>query len=378
MRIATSISDTGQARAEVTWEDANRPAVNLSIECERDIYADPNGFLLACYLPAWHAGERRVSLDQAVCPILRANLSSAVQTLARWNRYLGPPPIIEAPREVRLPQGGVAMFLSGGVDSLASLRTNQLTLPKTHPEAISAAILVDYQKIQGVADSETDARYHERAHILRSVCADAGIEPILLRTNARSLNSSMDFWMRVYHGALLAGLAHSLSTRFRKVHIAATFDSANLGPWGSHPLLDPFYSTAHVQIGHHGLEMSRFAKTAIVADWPVALNNLNVCVSRRSDGKNCGRCEKCLRTMLALLGIGKLAECEAFEKGDLAAADLRGLVISNDYQLSCYRDVAASLKERGRVDLVKAIDRAIAAYANPFNRWRRSLRSIRV
>lgn len=72
--------------------------------------------------------------------------------------------------------------------------------------------------------------------------------------------------------------------------------------------------------------------------------------------------------MLALLSLGRLAECKAFEQADVRPGDLRGLVISNDYQLSCYRDVAVSLRQKGRADLSSVIDRAIGAYVNPITR----------
>ena len=39
--------------------------------------ADPNGFLLGGFLPAWMAGERRVRIEDPVCPLLAANLRLA-------------------------------------------------------------------------------------------------------------------------------------------------------------------------------------------------------------------------------------------------------------------------------------------------------------
>ena len=68
-----------------------------------------------------------------------------------------------------------------------------------------------------------------------------------------------------------------VSKGFHKAYIALSYDAAHLHPWGSHPLLDTYYSSAHFQIEHHGLEMSSFEKTALVADWPIALKNVRVC-----------------------------------------------------------------------------------------------------
>src|SRR5690349_8585858 len=106
--------------ADVRWEDTDRPPLDLYVRGP-DLRADPNGFLLLCFLPAWQAGERRVAIEGGICPVLKANLSAAAQTLARWHR-MGATPAIEGPTETRLPQGRIGQFLSGGVDSLASLR----------------------------------------------------------------------------------------------------------------------------------------------------------------------------------------------------------------------------------------------------------------
>jgi hypothetical protein len=106
--------------------------------------------------------------------------------------------------------------------------------------------------------------------------------------------------------------------------------------------------------------MSRLAKTAIVADWPVALGHVYVCISSESVGENCGRCEKCLRTMLALIALGKLNATAAFPRRDLRAEDLTNLKIANAYQASCYRDLLLPLSDRGRSDLATVLERKLA------------------
>ncbi|TIS55771.1 hypothetical protein [Mesorhizobium sp.] len=340
------------ARAEVRWEEAGRDTQEISVQ-GHDLYADPNAFLILCFLPAWHAGERRIVIEGGgICPVLRANLAAASQTLTRWHR-LADPPRIEASTETRWPGEGVGLFVSGGIDSLASLRSNLQAIPRSHPEAVSAAILVG---------GNTSERKFMRLREVHEILAhEAGVQAVVLRTNAQSLhNNNMSFYINIYHGAFLAGLAHFVGGRLRKVKISATFDAANLEPWGSHPLLDPFYSSAHMAIEHHGLEMSRLAKTAIVADWPVALDHVKVCGSLESVGENCGRCEKCLRTMLALIALGKLNTTAAFPQRDLRAEDLTNLKIDNAYQASCYRDLLLPLRDRGRSDLAAVLERKLA------------------
>jgi hypothetical protein len=340
-------------RARVKWEDAKRDTLDLFVEGE-DLVADPNAFLILSYLPAWQAGEKRVLVEGGdTCPILQANLAAVSQTLERWHGYSNPPRI-EASNATRLPAGSVGLFVSGGIDSLASLRCNLQRIPRSHPEAISAIVLV--------AGSTSERKFERLNEVHEMIAREAGVQPIALRTNAQLLHeNNMPFYINVYHGAFLSGLAHCLGGRLRKVKISATFDAANLKPWGSHPLLDPFYGSAHMTIEHSGLEMSRFAKTAVVAEWPEGLCHVNVCVSPDAVGENCGRCEKCLRTMLALMALGKLETAAAFPRRSLQAEDIADLKIENAYQASCYRDVLVPLREQGRADLAVVLERKLAS-----------------
>jgi hypothetical protein len=118
--VSGFIVEEDGVRAEVRWEEADRDTQEISVQGP-DLCADPNAFLTLCFLPAWHAGERRIVIeDGGICPVLRANLAAASQTLMRWHR-LAEPPRIEASAETRLPAEKVGLFLSGGIDSLASL-----------------------------------------------------------------------------------------------------------------------------------------------------------------------------------------------------------------------------------------------------------------
>lgn len=352
MIISHFKADQDQVSAQVKWEEVDRDDLNLFVQ-GKDLVADPNAFLILSFLPAWLAGEKRIVVEGGdICPVLQANLAAVSQTIRRWHRYPDPPRM-ETSNGTRLPAGGVGLFVSGGIDSLASLRCNLQQIPRSHPEAISSIILV--------AGSTSERKFAQLNKVHEEIAREAGVQPVALRTNAQSLHGNdIAFYINVYHGAFLSGLAHCLGGRLRKVKISATFDAANLKPWGSHPLLDPFYSSAHVAIEHNGLEMSRFAKTAVVAGWPEGLRHVNVCVSPDAAGENCGRCEKCLRTMLALTALGKLKTATVFPLRELRGQDIADLKIENAYQASCYRDLIVPLSDQGRSDLADVLRRKLA------------------
>ena len=52
------------------------------------------------------------------------------------------------------------------------------------------------------------------------------------------------------------------------------------------------------------------AKAAAIAQHDVALKTLRVCWWNPGGAYNCGRCEKCLMTMVSLRAVGSLERCE--------------------------------------------------------------------
>lgn len=111
--------------------------------------------------------------------------------------------------------------------------------------------------------------------------------------------------------------------------------------------------------------MSRFEKIALVAGWPLALQNIRVCQNDNTGATNCGTCFKCMSTMTALVALGKLDDCGAFPSREVTPELLDTMeqyeMIDDDYQLDWYRELTPALKARGRNDLVAAIERILVS-----------------
>ena len=137
--------------ASVSWEDCGRDERRIHIETDRrfadDLHHNPNAFLLAAVVPAMRHGERRILVDGKVCPKLRNGLVTAMQILGQW---YGEPP--QGPMSIETTQGfepplprspeRTGSFMSGGVDSLATLRQNRLDFPLGHPGSIQDCFFV--------------------------------------------------------------------------------------------------------------------------------------------------------------------------------------------------------------------------------------------
>ena len=110
---------------------------------------------------------------------------------------------------------------------------------------------------------------------------------------------------------MLAGLGLALGRWFANVHLASSYDVNHLFPWGSHPDLDPLWSTERTATHLDGARVTRTNKVSSIASSDFALSRLKVCWREDID-TNCGRCEKCVRTQCALAIAGALDRAPVF------------------------------------------------------------------
>lgn len=139
--------------AAVAWQETDRSPFPFFVETEARFAIafrpDPNAFLVACAIPAWHAGERRLSIDGPLCPVLCSNIEAALAMLKSWYPGLGPAPEIVTTHDfkARRPTAVQAVsLLSCGIDSLATFRLDRLMLPVDHPACITTAIPLFFQR----------------------------------------------------------------------------------------------------------------------------------------------------------------------------------------------------------------------------------------
>lgn len=367
--------------ATVVWEDCDQPNQDIYIETEQefaqDLSCNPNAFLVASTIPALHFGEKRVFIDAEICPELREGLKVAMNWLSLWyygfNNLI---PVIEGKTHSRptnptkVERAG--MFLSGGIDSLGIVRENRLNFPLEHPRAFKDGLTLNTGMsaecfLKGWKDQF--GIFQERLISFSDIARDANLTLIPVYTNIRYMGLDDDFFEYQFQGAILAAVAHAFSGRLTSVSIAAS-DSIpgmavarkeNLRPWGSHPLLDQNYSSSNLRILHDGLTLSRLERTELVANWNEALQNVQVC-PREWPGKNCGKCDKCVRTMLGLVVLEALERTHAFPKDDVSEEMVSKIKITNPFAKTDYSELITPLRVKGRYDLVRAIDKIIARY----------------
>jgi hypothetical protein len=356
------VETAGEVRVEatVTWESTDRPPLTIWFATDPDfaehLDPGPEAFLAATLTPAMHHGEVRLAVDGAVCPVLLEGAHDAADWLATWYPGAAPPSIeADVARSSDPPAPCAAMFLSGGVDSLSLLRRNTSDVAPTHPVRVTTCFLIHGFAIdRDGRQRESDEAARDRLARLDRVSRTVGASTIPVRTNVRRLDADRTFWIDQFHGAALSSVAHAIGARHGTVHIASG-DIDRSRPHGSHPFIDPMWSSYRRRLHHDTMRFSRLEKTAQVADWPDALEVLNVCTQHTAGATNCGRCEKCVRTKLMLLAVGTDLPWPFVHQG-LAADDVRHVP---PFVINQYADLAPRLTRLGRSDLAHAITRAM-------------------
>jgi hypothetical protein len=153
-----------------------------------------------------------------------------------------------------------------------------------------------------------------------SHCAAAMGRPlVLLETNLREVTDRYLSWHYSW-GFGLAACAQVLYQSYKDFAVSTSYsdrDEALHGrilPDGGHPSVIRLLQSSKVNFRSIGGEAKRIEKIAAIADLPVAQENLRVCWENRGSQYNCGACEKCVRTMVALDALNRLDAFPVFKR----------------------------------------------------------------
>lgn len=189
---------------------------------------------------------------------------------------------------------GVGIFFSRGVDTGATV-----------VRSITGAIPERVTHLLGGFDIEwafpTEVQQQIWAGNER-LAAELGLPLIRLESNAKELLKGLIGWPRSF-GVAYMSPALMLGPMLGRIITGSTQPVDGAEPRGSRYDLDPLWSTEGTCVRQDAYELDRLRRVGIVASHPAILSSLKVCWMGREAG-NCGRCEKCLRTMTALAWHG--------------------------------------------------------------------------
>lgn len=290
-------------------------------------------FGAALLVPALHAG-RPLRLAGPVCDRWATNLARLTDEFRRLWYPDGPRPLVvpankttdDASTAVGTPPA-TALCFSGGVDAFYTLLSDGRPIDRL-------VYAVGY---------DVSLRERRRAGdviaLLRSVAIETGCTSTVMTTNLRGhpLVKSTP-WLRAFGGAL-AAIGHLLTDHVSRLLLSSDGLGFEHPEVGSRPSTDPLQGSGRLTLEHVAPAVTRLEKIRALAGEPLVQRHLRVCWKNVGSKLNCGRCEKCVRTMLAVDACGVLARFPAFDRGSGLVSAIDALPAVDDVVESFYREL---------------------------------------
>jgi hypothetical protein len=320
------------------------------------VVPNADAIVAATLLPAMcFGGELRI--PEPISPRL-LRMQREFQAIQRaWSlRWVPPNPRLE---EVRLsapareqppapPTGRVAAFFSGGVDSWATLLTE---------EGITDLIFVRGTDL--MLDSADHQRLVDEVQaVIAEVAGEVGKQLTVVETNLRSLSDPLTPW-DTYFGTALAAVALFTQPLFDRVLISSEIDHEVQPAIGTARMVDQLLSTEGLEIVDVGGRHNRVERIRAIADHPLVQRTLRVCWENPDGAYNCGRCRKCLQTMTTLEVLGKRDRFPTFPP-ELDLEAIERVENVNDLSMALWEDVLDAVRAAGRADLERAVEPPLA------------------
>ena len=304
-----------------------------------------NAALAIALVPAMRAARSLVLADP-LSPRLFASQAAIQKLFQDWDNRFNVVRItapLGEPHQVST--GGTGIFFTGGVDSFFSLLR--------HREEITHLIFVRGFDIK-LQKQDVDGSV---LPAIRAVAAQMNKTLVEVSTNIREFSDRLVDWALDYHGAALAAVALLLAPMLNKVYVASTHSERDTFRWGSHLFLDHLYSTETLSLIHDGADATRVEKVAAIANNRLVQQTLRVC--NKGGAYNCGRCEKCLRTMINLRVAGALEQVVTFDR-NLRLNEVRLIQVRDENKASFVSENLTALRAKGvDDDLALALNDAL-------------------
>lgn len=289
---------------------------------------------------------------------LLRNLEEFQQVWCAWQPQIYRPVGISGAGYGRRVSGtdcAVAAF-SGGVDACFTAYRHLKKRPGKYHYDLATLMLVQGFDIPFGAD-DAFAIAVQRARAI--VGNDAAIATV-----KTDVSKMLVQWQNNF-GAALAACLHQFAPTHSIGLVGSDEPYQHLAlPWGSNPISNPFLSSDLMKIVTDGSGYTRTQKVSHVANWQAATENLRVCWEGPVSGKNCGRCEKCIRTILNFRAAD--APFPAAFAQDVTDAQIRAVTLRVDVQVDYMRDILEQAEKNGiDASWVDAVRNLIDAYKAP-------------
>jgi hypothetical protein len=234
-------------------------------------------------------------------------------------------------------RAGAAMGFSGGVDASFALAAHSTGALGRLSRSVALGVLVVGWDLRHGDDA---AAARARASAERSLAA-YGVRPVTVATNWQQ--EFCAGWFLSFAAGLLATL-HTFSGQYDAAVLATDHNARQelgMPPYGAHLMINHLLGTSWFPVVSTGATHRRIDRVAVLGEHPTLLAGLRVCYQEDAGGRNCGHCEKCIRTQLELRATG-VAVPETFA-ATMTPADLDRATATNPTVIGHFQDVLDEL-----------------------------------
>ncbi len=195
-----------------------------------------------------------------------------------------------------------AMLFSGGVDAYATFFRHYNEKPDLitiHGADIEIEDVKQWNRVVQLNENEVLLKNNLKHYIKSN-----------LRTfythHVDLLLPDLGWWGKVQHGLALNGVTAPISVvnNYQINYIASSYTDKIDISWGSTPTIDNRIKWGKTSVIHDGYDLKRQDKIDLIVKSIQGLNiptNLRVCYSLLNRNVNCSKCEKCHRTIIAII-----------------------------------------------------------------------------
>jgi hypothetical protein len=266
-----------------------------------------------------------------------------------------PDSIVE--RAPALERKAIAAF-SGGVDSIFTILRHQTRALGNASYPLNDAILmVGFDVPLAVPDQLESLKKRTKPFL-----DELGLKLLTIRTNLKELG------LQDWEDSFMSQLACCLNNYSDEFYYALVASSeaynALVLPWGSNPATDYLLSGDAMQLVHDGAGYSRTEKVARIAAHKTATLAVQVCWEGQEASRNCGECEKCIRTQLNFRAVG-VQHAPCFDR-PLDSRLIETVNLRNDAQANELKSIYAYAVQAGiNAGWVETLGWRIDRYDNP-------------
>lgn len=318
---------------------------------------DCESYLLSMLMEGM-AENREIVVHGAVSKELLSNLTEFQDVWVSWRPEKYNRVNVNVDRlaqNLKMKPGAICAF-SGGVDASFSVWRNTENRNGARTQSICLCAMV-----HGFDIPINDARAFGVAFSRAATTLSSLNLPIrAIRTNFREI-SRLD-WNQTHGAALVGALANYKGLAGVCVLASGEPYSGVLRPWGSSPITDHLLASGTFTVIHDGASHTRTQKVLALSEWPAGFESLRVCWEGEAKETNCGKCEKCVRTMLNI-AANNLPIPACFPSRVIIADDVKNIDIKNEVIRGEWRQILETAKRNGiAADWVALVEKKLGPY----------------